>query len=103
MIPAYAIGAKHAYIYCRGEFFEANSILARAVEDAYEEGYAGKDILGSGNDIEITVHQGAGAYICGEETGLMNSLEGRRGQPRVKPPFPAAVGAFGMPSTINKC
>ena len=101
LIGAYAIGAEHAYIYCRGEFFEANSILARAVEDAYEKGYAGKDILGSGNNIEITVHQGAGAYICGEETGLMNSLEGRRGQPRVKPPFPAAVGAFGMPSTIN--
>ena len=101
LIGAYAIGAKHAYIYCRGEFFEANSILARAVEDAYEKGYIGKDIMGSGNDLDLTVHQGAGAYICGEETGLMNSLEGRRGQPRVKPPFPAAVGAFGMPSTIN--
>jgi len=101
LIGAYAIRAKHVYIYCRGEFFEANQVLARAVEDAYAKGYAGKDILGSGNDIDVTVHQGAGAYICGEETGLMNSLEGRRGQPRVKPPFPAAVGAFGMPSTIN--
>ncbi len=101
LIGAYAIRAKHVYIYCRGEFFEANQILARAVEDAYAKGYCGKDILGSGHDIDVTVHQGAGAYICGEETGLMNSLEGQRGQPRVKPPFPAAVGAFGMPSTIN--
>jgi NADH-quinone oxidoreductase subunit F len=101
LIGAYAIGAQHVYIYCRGEFFEANQILARAVEDAYARGYIGKDIMGSGVDLDLTVHQGAGAYICGEETGLMNSLEGRRGQPRVKPPFPAAVGAFGMPSTIN--
>jgi len=101
LIGAYAIRAKHVYIYCRGEFFETNQVLARAVEDAYAKGYVGKDILGSGNDIDVTVHQGAGAYICGEETGLMNSLEGKRGQPRVKPPFPAAVGAFGMPSTIN--
>ncbi len=101
LIGAYAIRAKHVYIYCRGEFFETNQVLARAVEDAYAKGYAGKDILGSGQDIDVTVHQGAGAYICGEETGLMNSLEGRRGLPRVKPPFPAAVGVFGMPSTIN--
>ena len=101
LIGAYAIRAQHVYIYCRGEFFETNQVLARAVEDAYAQGYIGTDILGSGNDIELTVHQGAGAYICGEETGLMNSLEGKRGQPRVKPPFPAAVGAFGMPSTIN--
>jgi NADH-quinone oxidoreductase subunit F len=101
LIGAYAIRAKHVYIYCRGEFFEANQVLARAVEDAYAKGYAGKNILGSGNDIDVTVHQGAGAYICGEETGLMSSLEGRRGLPRVKPPFPAAYGAFGMPTTIN--
>jgi NADH-quinone oxidoreductase subunit F len=101
LIGAYAIRAEHIYIYCRGEFFEANQVLARAVEDAYAKGYIGKDILGSGNDIEVTVHQGAGAYICGEETGLMNSLEGRRGLPRVKPPFPAASGVFGMTSTIN--
>ncbi|MCG6987645.1 MAG: NADH-quinone oxidoreductase subunit NuoF [Gemmatimonadetes bacterium] len=101
LIASYAIRAKHAYIYCRGEFFEATQVLAKAVEDAYAKGYAGADIMGSGNDIDITVHVGAGAYICGEETGLMNSLEGRRGQPRVKPPFPAAVGAFGMPSTVN--
>jgi NADH-quinone oxidoreductase subunit F len=101
LIGAHAIGAGHVYIYCRGEFFETNQVLGRAVEDAYEKGYAGENILGSGRTIHLTVHQGAGAYICGEETGLMNSLEGRRGQPRVKPPFPAAVGAFGMPSTVN--
>jgi NADH-quinone oxidoreductase subunit F len=101
LIGAHAIGAGHVYIYCRGEFFETNQVLGRAVEDAYEKGYAGENVMGSGHTIHITVHQGAGAYICGEETGLMNSLEGRRGQPRVKPPFPAAVGAFGMPSTVN--
>jgi len=101
LIAAYAIRAKHVYVYCRGEFFETTQILAKALEDAYAKGYAGKDIMGSGVDIDVTIHVGAGAYICGEETGLMNSLEGRRGQPRVKPPFPAAVGAFGMPSTVN--
>ncbi len=101
LIGAHAIGAQHVYIYCRGEFFETTQVLAKALEDAYAKGYVGKDVLGSGKDIDVTVHLGAGAYICGEETGLMNSLEGRRGQPRVKPPFPAAVGAFGMPSTIN--
>ncbi|HSM60954.1 MAG TPA: NADH-quinone oxidoreductase subunit NuoF, partial [Longimicrobiales bacterium] len=101
LISAYAIRAGQAYIYCRGEFFEATQVLARALEDAYANGYAGQDVMGSGHDIDVTIHVGAGAYICGEETGLMNSLEGRRGQPRVKPPFPAAVGAFGMPSTVN--
>ena len=101
LIGAYAIRAQHVYIYSRGEFFEVNQILARAVEDAYAKGYAGEDILGTGTTIDITVHQGAGAYICGEETGLMSSLEGDRGEPRIKPPFPAAVGVFGMPSTIN--
>jgi len=101
LIAAYAIQADHVYIYCRGEFFETNEIVGRAVEEAYEAGLAGKDILGSGVDIDVTVHVGAGAYICGEETGLMNSLEGRRGLPRVKPPFPAASGLFGKPTTIN--
>jgi NADH-quinone oxidoreductase subunit F len=101
LIAAYAIRAKQAYVYCRGEFFETTQILAKAIEDAYAGGYVGKDILGSGVDIDLAVHVGAGAYICGEETALMNSLEGRRGQPRVKPPFPAAVGVFSMPSTIN--
>ncbi len=101
LISAHAIGAVHVYIYNRGEFFEATQILARAIEEAYEAGYVGKDILGSGANIDITLHVGAGAYICGEETGLMNSLEGRRGEPRLKPPFPAVSGAFGMPTTIN--
>ena len=101
LIGAYAIRAQHVYIYIRGEFFEPAQILARAIEEAYAAGLAGKNILGSGVDIDITLHCGAGAYICGEETALMNSLEGRRGQPRIKPPFPAAVGAFGMPTTIN--
>ena len=101
LIWSYAIRSQHVYIYSRGEFFEVNQILARAVEDAYAKGYAGEDILGTGTPIDITVHQGAGAFICGEETGLMRSLEGDRGEPRVKPPFPAAVGVFGMPSTIN--
>ncbi|TVR63843.1 MAG: NADH oxidoreductase (quinone) subunit F [Gemmatimonadales bacterium] len=101
LIGAYAIQADHVFIYCRGEFFEATQVLSRAVEEAYEAGYAGKNILGSGHDIDITVFAGAGAYICGEETALMNSIEGRRGLPRVKPPFPAAVGLFGKPTTIN--
>ncbi len=101
LIAAYAIRAKHAYIYCRGEFFETTQVLAKALEDAYAAGWVGENIQGSGVDIDVTIHAGGGAYICGEETGLMNSLEGRRGQPRVKPPFPAAVGAFGMPSTVN--
>lgn len=101
LIAAYAIRAGHAYIYLRGEFFETTQVLARAVEEAYESGYIGKDIKGTGKNIDLSLHVGAGAYICGEETGLMNSLEGRRGLPRVKPPFPAAFGAFGMPTTIN--
>ena len=101
LIACYAMRAEHAYLYCRGEFFEATQVLARAVEEAYDAGLCGADVMGSGQGIDVTVHVGAGAYICGEETGLMNSLEGRRGQPRVKPPFPAAVGAFGKPTTIN--
>jgi NADH-quinone oxidoreductase subunit F len=100
-IAAYATGAEHAYIYCRGEFFETTQVLARAVEEAYEAEILGEDSMGSGVRIDLTVHVGAGAYICGEETGLMNSLEGRRGQPRVKPPFPAQAGYLGMPSTVN--
>lgn len=101
LIGAYAIGATHCYIYIRGEFFEAAQIVAKAIEEAYAAGYAGDDVMGSGKTLDVTLHLGAGAYICGEETGLMNSLEGRRGEPRVKPPFPAVAGAFGKPSTIN--
>ena len=101
LIGAYAIRAEHVYIYVRGEFFEPAQVLGRAIEEAYAEGLAGKNILGKGVDIEVTLHLGAGAYICGEETALMNSLEGRRGQPRIKPPFPAVSGAFARPTTIN--
>ncbi len=101
LIAAHAIQAEHVYVYCRGEFFEATQVFARAVEEAYEAGVIGADVMGSGHTIDLTVHVGAGAYICGEETGLMNSLEGRRGEPRIKPPFPAAAGVFGMPTTVN--
>ena len=101
LIAAYAIRATHIYIYIRGEFFEPAQIIGKAIEEAYAAGLAGKNAFGSGRDIELTVHLGAGAYICGEETALLNSLEGRRGQPRIKPPYPAVVGAFGMPTNIN--
>jgi NADH-quinone oxidoreductase subunit F len=101
LIGAYAMRAKHVYIYIRGEFFEPAQILGRAIEDAYAAGIIGADVMGSGVAVDMTLHLGAGAYICGEETALMNSLEGRRGQPRIKPPFPAVVGAFGQPTTVN--
>jgi NADH-quinone oxidoreductase subunit F len=101
MIGAHAIRAQHVYIYMRGEFFEPAQIVARAIEEVYEAGIAGADAMGSGRTIDVTLHLGAGAYICGEETALMNSLEGRRGQPRIKPPFPAVVGVFGQPTSVN--
>ncbi len=101
LIASYATGAEHCYIYLRGEFFETTQVLAKALEEAYAANYVGEDILGSGVKIDVTLHVGAGAYICGEETGLMNSLEGRRGLPRVKPPFPAQAGFFQNPTTIN--
>ncbi|CAN5842622.1 NADH-quinone oxidoreductase subunit NuoF [soil metagenome] len=101
LIGAHAMRAKHVYIYIRGEFFEPAQIVARAIEEVYEAGIAGADVMGSGIGIDVTLHLGAGAYICGEETALMNSLEGRRGQPRIKPPFPAVVGVFDKPTTIN--
>ena len=96
-----AVGASMCYIYIRGEYVEAAAILEAAIADAYAQGVLGKDVLGSGFQLDMVVHRGAGAYICGEETGLLESLEGKRGQPRVKPPFPAVVGAFGMPTVIN--
>jgi NADH-quinone oxidoreductase subunit F len=101
LIGAYGIRASAAYIYIRGEFVEPAAILDRAVAEAYDKGYAGKNIMGSGWDCELIVHRGAGAYICGEETGLMSSLEGNRGYPRLKPPFPAQSGVWGCPTTIN--
>jgi NADH-quinone oxidoreductase subunit F len=100
-IGAYAIGAETCYIYIRGEFTEPLRVTEEAVREAYGEGVLGKNAMGSGKRIDVHVHKGAGAYICGEETALMNSLEGRRGNPRIKPPFPAVAGLFGQPTTIN--
>ena len=100
-IAAHAIGAETAYIYIRGEFTEPLEIMERACAEALQAGVIGKNAMGSGKRVDVWVHKGAGAYICGEETALMNSLEGKRGNPRIKPPFPAAAGLFGMPTTIN--
>ncbi|MCX7895679.1 MAG: NADH-quinone oxidoreductase subunit NuoF [Thermoanaerobaculum sp.] len=100
-IAAYAIGAHTAYIYIRGEFFRWARLLEEAIGQARSRGFLGKDILGSGFDLEVWVHRGAGAYICGEETALIESLEGKRGFPRLKPPFPAVVGLFGQPTVVN--
>jgi|CXWL01.1.fsa_nt_gi NADH-quinone oxidoreductase subunit F len=96
-----AVGAAHCYIYIRGEYVYAADVLDQAIADAYAAGVLGDSVLGSGFKLDMTVHRGAGAYICGEETGMLESLEGKRGQPRVKPPFPALVGAFGKPTVIN--
>ena len=101
LIGARAIGAEHVYIYVRGEFFEDTRYLNRAVVEAYEAGFIGSNIMGLPWSCDITVHAGAGAYIAGEETGLMNSLMGNRAEPWAKPPFPAQAGAFGMPTTVN--
>jgi NADH-quinone oxidoreductase subunit F len=100
-IGAYAIGAETAYVYIRGEFTEPLREMERAVREAYAAGVIGSNAMGTGRRIDVHVHKGAGAYICGEETALMNSLEGRRGNPRIKPPFPAVAGLFGQPTTIN--
>ncbi len=101
VITSFAIGCNHAFIYVRGEVVHVYRRLLRAVEEAYAAGYLGKNILGSGFDLEITLHAGAGAYICGEETALLDSLEGRRGQPRLKPPFPAVAGLYARPTVVN--
>lgn len=100
-IASHAIGANCAYIYIRGEYVREAKLLNEAIEEAYRAGYLGTNILGSNFHLDITVHRGAGAYICGEETALLDSLEGKRGEPRVKPPFPALVGAFGGPTIVN--
>jgi NADH-quinone oxidoreductase subunit F len=100
-IAAHAIGAETCYIYIRGEFTDPLRIVQAAVEDAYANGALGANVFGTGRRIEMVVHRGAGAYICGEETALMNSLEGKRGNPRIKPPFPAQAGLFAMPTTVN--
>ena len=101
LIGGFTIGAKIGYIYIRGEYVREAKLLNEAIDEAYAKGYLGKNILGSGFDFDLTVHRGAGAYICGEETGLLNSLEGKRGEPRVKPPFPAQSGAFAGPTIVN--
>jgi len=100
-ICCYAVSAATCYIYIRGEYVEAARTLEAAIKECYREGVLGDGVLGSGFKLEMTIHRGAGAYICGEETGMLESLEGKRGQPRVKPPFPAVVGAFGAPTVIN--
>jgi NADH-quinone oxidoreductase subunit F len=103
-IAAYAMGATVGYNYMRGEFLDEPSIhFEQAVKEAYDAGFLGKNILGSGIDFDLYGSLGAGAYICGEETALLESLEGKKGQPRFKPPFPANVGLYGKPTTINNC
>ncbi len=101
LVGGFAMGAKACYIYIRGEFFSEASNVQQAIDEAYEAGLIGPDVCKSGWTYDIYLHRGAGAYICGEETALLESLEGKKGQPRLKPPFPAAVGLYGCPSTVN--
>lgn len=101
LVAGFAMGATAAYIYVRGEFITEALALDGAIAEAYEAGLIGRDACGSGYDFDVFLHRGAGAYICGEETALIESLEGKKGQPRLKPPFPAAVGLYGRPSTVN--
>ncbi len=100
-IAGYTIGATAGYNYIRGEFWEPYERFQQAIDDAYAAGLLGKDIMGSGIDFDLHVHLGGGAYVCGEETALLESLEGKKGQPRFKPPFPASFGLYGRPTTIN--
>jgi NADH-quinone oxidoreductase subunit F len=95
------IGAHVCYIYIRGEFYNEALVLQKAIDEAYATGFVGKNACGSGYDVDIYLHRGAGAYICGEETALLESLEGKKGMPRLKPPFPAGVGLYGCPTTVN--
>jgi NADH-quinone oxidoreductase subunit F len=101
LVAGFAMGASACYIYIRGEFYNEASNIQVAIDEAYDAGLIGKNACGSGYDYEIYLHRGAGAYICGEETALLESLEGKKGQPRLKPPFPAAVGLYGCPTTVN--
>ena len=101
IIGSYAIRANHSFIYLRGEVVHVFRRVQKAIDDAYAAGLLGKNILGSGFDLELTLHAGAGAYICGEETALLDSLEGYRGQPRLRPPFPAIAGLYAMPTVVN--
>jgi NADH-quinone oxidoreductase subunit F len=101
LIAGFAMGAIAGYIYIRGEYYNESVVLEAAIAEAYEAGLLGKNAAGSGYDFDLYVHRGAGAYICGEETALIESLEGKKGMPRLKPPFPAAVGLYGCPTTVN--
>ncbi|HKZ76461.1 MAG TPA: NADH-quinone oxidoreductase subunit NuoF, partial [Actinomycetota bacterium] len=101
IIAAYAVQSRTAFIYNRGEFLHAGRVLERAVAEAYDKGFLGTNILRSGYDLDVVLHRGAGAYICGEETALLSSLEGYRGQPRLRPPFPAVEGLYASPTAIN--
>lgn len=101
IISSYACQVEHAFVYIRGEYVFGADRLDRAVEQAYDRGYLGENIQGSGYNLELTVHRGAGAYVCGEETGMLTSLEGDRGHPKLKPPFPAAEGLYRKPTVIN--
>jgi NADH-quinone oxidoreductase subunit F len=101
IIASYAVGATRAYVYIRGEFFLGVKRWIKAIADAYEHGFLGKNILGSGFNLDMSVHRGAGAYICGEETAMIESLEGKPGNPRLKPPFPAQRGVFGYPTLVH--
>lgn len=101
ILSSFALGANTAYIYIRGEYFYVSRILETAIEEAYKAGLLGKNILNSGYDLDLHVQVGAGAYICGEETALLESLEGKRGNPRIKPPFPAVAGLYGCPTVVN--
>ncbi len=101
IIASYAVGAQRAFVYIRGEFFTGVKRWVKAIADAYERGFLGKNILDSGFSLDLSVHRGAGAYICGEETALIESLEGKRGEPRLKPPYPAQRGLFGKPTLVH--
>ena len=101
LLAGFAMRARAAYIYIRGEYIREAEVLFSAVEEAYHKGFLGKNACGSGYEFDVFVHRGAGAYICGEETAMIESLEGKKGQPRLKPPFPAGVGLYGCPTTVN--
>ena len=103
IISAYAVGAQRAFVYIRGEFFLGVKRWIKAIADAYQYGFLGKDILGSGFNLDVSVHRGAGAYICGEETAMIESLEGKRGEPRLKPPYPAQQGLWYQPTVVQNC
>lgn len=101
LIAGFAMGAHKAYIYVRGEYYNENSAMWKAIDEAYDKGLLGKNAAGTGWDFDVVMHRGAGAYICGEETALIESIEGKKGQPRNKPPFPAMAGLYSCPTTVN--